>query len=117
MALSRYLNGVGDDAYKLKLSRDMNVSATFNVDDVASYVEKNFKDLRESPSQEGMLMHTKPQTNFWIVPHPHQHPNLSPLVKNTTISPLPPQSDWLFAHKTKSIWGVHAFLGSLSNLV
>ena len=44
---------IGDNAYKLELLRDMNVSTTFNVGDLTPYVEDDFEDLRANPSQEG----------------------------------------------------------------
>ena len=47
---------VGTNAYKLQLSRDMAVSATFNIGDLSPYVEDTIEDpsdLRSNPSKEG----------------------------------------------------------------
>ena len=43
------------NAYKSKLLSDMNVSATFNMGDLAPYMEDDFEDLRVDPSQDGAV--------------------------------------------------------------
>ena len=53
------LERIGDNAYRLELPADMNVSATFNVHDITLYMEDDFEHLRANSSQEGRLMHEK----------------------------------------------------------
>ena len=67
----KLLERIGDNAYKLELPRDMSVSDTFNVGDFAPYVEDDFEDLKEILLERGRLLHTKPQTNSWLHPHPY----------------------------------------------
>jgi len=56
--LLRVLSKVGANAYKLDLTRDMAVLATFNMGDLSPYVEDdfNFGDLRQILSKEGRMM-------------------------------------------------------------
>nr|XP_027090357.1 uncharacterized protein LOC113711388 [Coffea arabica] len=42
---------VNENAYKLELSREYNVSVTFNVSDLSLYLEDDVPDLRTNPSQ------------------------------------------------------------------
>jgi len=47
---------VGDNAYKRELLGDMNISTTFNVEDLTPYIEdedEGNEDLRENPLQGG----------------------------------------------------------------
>jgi len=44
---------IRDNAYKLELPGDMKVSATFNMHDLAPYMEDDFQNLRVNPSEEG----------------------------------------------------------------
>ena len=49
---------VNDNAYKIELPGNYNVSATFNVQDLSPYLEDNFGDgedldLRANPPQQG----------------------------------------------------------------
>ena len=46
----KVLESIGDNAYKLEIPRDMNVSTTFNVGDLTPYVKDDDKDLRVNPS-------------------------------------------------------------------
>ncbi|KAI3819027.1 hypothetical protein L1987_12849 [Smallanthus sonchifolius] len=52
---SRVLKRINDNAYKIELPGNYNVSATFNVSDLASYVGENTEafDSRTSPLEEG----------------------------------------------------------------
>ncbi|KAL6504051.1 hypothetical protein OROGR_025974 [Orobanche gracilis] len=48
----KVLERIGDNAYKLKLPGDTNISATFNVRDLSPYLEDGpLEDLRANPSQ------------------------------------------------------------------
>jgi len=49
----KVLEMIRDNAYKLEFLGDMNVSTTFNMGDLAPYVEDNFKNSSENPSQKG----------------------------------------------------------------
>ena len=44
---------IGDNVYKLELPANMKVSATFNIGDLAPYIEVKFENLRANPAQEG----------------------------------------------------------------
>jgi len=47
---------VGDNAYKIELMGDMNISATFNVRDLTPYIEdedEGHEDFRENPLKGG----------------------------------------------------------------
>ena len=47
---------MGDNAYKVELPADMNISATFNVGDLTCYIEdddEDIQDLRANPLQGG----------------------------------------------------------------
>jgi len=48
----KVLERIGENAYKLALPEDMNVSTTSNVVCLTPYVEVEFEDLKENPSQE-----------------------------------------------------------------
>jgi len=53
---------VGDNACKIELLSDMNISAIFNVKDLTPYIEdedKGHEDLRVNPLQGGRLMRSK----------------------------------------------------------
>ena len=54
---------IGDNAYKLELPGDMHVSSTFNVVDLALYVEDDFEDKGQIALKRGRLMHTIPQAH------------------------------------------------------
>jgi len=47
------LERIADNAYKLELLGDMNVSIVFNVGDLAPYMGDDLEDLKVNPSQEG----------------------------------------------------------------
>jgi len=48
----KVLEKIRDNAYKLELLGEIHMSATYNVGDLAPYVEDDYEDLRENPSQE-----------------------------------------------------------------
>jgi len=47
------LERIWNNGYKLELPTDMNVTATFNVGDLAPYMENDFEDLGANFSQKG----------------------------------------------------------------
>ena len=50
--LYKIMQRVGDNAYKVELPSDMNISTTFNVGDLTSYIEdedEDIGDLRANP--------------------------------------------------------------------
>lgn len=51
----KVLKHIRDNVYMSELLRDMNVSTTFNVSDLAHYMEHNFEDLRENASNKGHI--------------------------------------------------------------
>jgi len=50
---SKVIERVGDNTYKLKLSSDINVNATFNVRELTPYVEDDFEDFKENSFSRG----------------------------------------------------------------
>ena len=50
--LFKVLEQIGSNAYKLEQPGDMNVCASFNVDDLAFYIEDDIEDLSENPLQD-----------------------------------------------------------------
>jgi len=46
----KVLERIGGNAYKLELLGDIHVSTTFNVGDLALYVDEEFENLRANPS-------------------------------------------------------------------
>ena len=65
----KVLERIGDNACKLELPGNMHVCASFNVGDLAPYMEDNFDDLRATLPKRRRLMHTKSQANPWLHPH------------------------------------------------
>ena len=51
--LFKVLKRIGDKTYKLELPGNMNVSATVNVGDLATYVKDDFENFKVNPSQDG----------------------------------------------------------------
>ena len=49
----KVLKRIVDNAYKLELPGDLHVSITFNMGELAPYMNDNLEDLRENPFQEG----------------------------------------------------------------
>ena len=53
---------VGDNTYKIELAGVINISTTFNVGELTSYIEdedESDEDLRENPLQGGRSMQSK----------------------------------------------------------
>jgi len=89
----KILQRLGDNAYKTEFSGDMNISSTFNVGDLAPYIEdedERIEDLRENSLQMGevdvkqvtqsnLLNHIKALVRIWpMVTYKHGTQGLGP---------------------------------------
>ena len=55
---------MGENAYKIELAGDMQISATFTIEDLTPYLEddeRHIEDLRENPLHWERLMRSKLQ--------------------------------------------------------
>ena len=100
-----------NNTYKMELPGDMHVSGTFDLGDLAPYVEDAFKDLRAHPSHDREVDAYQDQANSWLDSYPYQRPNQPALFKKVTTPALDPGLTWLLTTEMMLNWVIPCFLG------
>jgi len=111
----KVLEWIKENAYKLELLNEMNVSATFNMGSLAPYIKDDFEDLRANTSQEEQFDVCLNPSKFCLLPLPYPHENPIPtlFMKNVSVPTLPLCLAWFLTTQMKFNIGVPCLIEKL----